>query len=81
MTNEIPELGKRLSAARKERFPKDGVRGFAPRIGVSVSTLVKMEQGKLSVSLGSNYHEAARVLGLDDQFDLLFVIPKSLFDD
>lgn len=80
MTNELPELGKRLSAARKERFPKDGVRGFAPRIGVSVSTLVKMEQGKLSVSL-SNYHEAARVLGLDDQFDLLFVIPKSLFDD
>ncbi|WP_158601574.1 helix-turn-helix domain-containing protein [Zhongshania marina] len=69
-----------MSAARKERFPKDGVRGFAPRIGVSVSTLVKMEQGKLSVSLG-NYHEAARVLGLDDQFDLLFAIPKSLFDD
>ncbi|POP54281.1 helix-turn-helix domain-containing protein [Zhongshania marina] len=80
MTNELPELGKRLSAARKERFPKDGVRGFAPRIGVSVSTLVKMEQGKLSVSLG-NYHEAARVLGLENQFDLLFVIPKSLFDD
>ena len=80
MTNELPELGKRLSAARKERFPKDGVRGFAPRIGVSVSTLVKMEQGKLSVSLG-NYHEAARVLGLDDQFDLLFAIPKSLFED
>lgn len=80
MKNELPELGKRLCAARKKRFPKDGVRGFAPRIGVSVSTLVKMEQGKLSVSLG-NYHEAARVLDLEDQFDLLFVIPTSLFDD
>lgn len=64
----------------QQRFPGDGIRGFAPRIGVSPGTLVKMEQGRLSVALG-HYVEAAKVLGLSDQFDTLFVLEKSLFED
>ncbi len=78
--DSLPALGARLAFARKQKFPSDGIRGFAPRIGVSPGTLVKMEQGKLSVSM-SHYREAAWVLGLEDGFDQLFVMPKSLFGD
>lgn len=76
----LPSLGRHLQEARRARFPDDGVREFAARIGVSPGTLVKMQKGQLSVSLDS-YFAAARVLGVAEQFETLFVLPKPLFDD
>ena len=78
--SNLAGLGKNLRNARKARFPADGIRGFALRIGVSPATLQKMEAGELSVTL-SNYHKAAQVLGVSAQFNDLFKLPDSLFDD
>ena len=77
---QLPSLGQRLRAARKRRFPGDDLQAFAVRIGVARSTLQKMEQGDLSVALGK-YHEAARILGLEEGFEHLFEVEESLFDD
>ena len=52
MTNYLRELGGNLRRARKRRFPKDDLAAFALRIGVSRSTLQKMEKGDLTVALG-----------------------------
>lgn len=80
LQNKIPELGQRLRKARRSRFPRDGIRGFCVRVGVSPTTLVKMEKGDLSVSMGS-YYRAAYVLQLEEQFDGLFDRPEALFED
>ena len=80
MKTKLPSLGERLCAARKLQFPKDGVRGFATRIGVSPGTLIKMEKGDLSVTM-THYYTAAEVLGLEKTFDRLLVSEGSLFDD
>ena len=77
---QLPSLGQRLRAARKRRFPGDDLHAFAVRVGVARSTLQKMEQGDLSVALGK-YHEAARLLGLEEGFEHLFEVEESLFDD
>ncbi|MCH8544428.1 MAG: helix-turn-helix domain-containing protein [Alcanivorax sp.] len=77
---QLPALGQRLRAARKRRFPCDDLQAFAVRIGVARSTLQKMEQGDLSVALGK-YHEAARILGLEEGFEWLFDVEESLFGD
>lgn len=79
MTQLLP-LGQRLRTARKRRFPGDDLHAFAVRVGVARSTLQKMEQGDLSVALGK-YHEAARILGLEEGFEHLFEVEESLFDD
>ena len=76
----LPELGNRLKAARKQRFPGDDLAAFSLRIGVSRATLQKMEKGDLSVSIG-RYYQAAERLGLADGFDALFTQPDSMFDD
>ena len=53
---------------------------FALRIGVSRSTLQKMEKGDLSVSTG-RYYRAAEILDLEDTFSRLLTLEESLFDD
>ena len=78
--DRVPELGERLRAARKKRFPKDNQTAFAMRIGVSVNTYNRMEQGYLSVAL-RHYREAARVLNLLATFEQMFVMRPGLFDE
>ena len=80
MANHLRELGDNLRRARKRRFPKDDLAAFALRIGVSRSTLQKMEKGDLSVALG-RYYRAAEILGLTDGFRNLLHQEESLFDD
>lgn len=80
MSTYLESLGAQLRAARKRRFPKDDLAAFALRIGVSRSTLQKMEQGDLSVTM-SRYYQAAAVLGVAEGFELLFQTQYSLFDD
>ena len=80
MTNYLRELGGNLRRARKRRFPKDDLAAFALRIGVSRSTLQKMEKGDLTVALG-RYYRAAEILGLADTFGILLRQEESLFDD
>ena len=80
MKNNLPELGKKLRHARKQPFPRDGLAEFALRIGVSRSTLQKMEKGDLSVSTG-RYYRAAEILGLEETFSGLLTFEERLFDD
>lgn len=80
MANHLRELGDNLRRARKRRFPKDDLAAFALRIGVSRSTLQKMEKGDLTVALG-RYYRAAEILGLADTFGILLRQDESLFDD
>ena len=80
MKNNLPALGENLRHARKRRFPGDGLAEFALRIGVSRSTLQKMEKGDLSVSTG-RYYRAAEILGLEETFSGLLTFEESLFDD
>ncbi|MES9846055.1 MAG: helix-turn-helix transcriptional regulator [Candidatus Sedimenticola sp. PURPLELP] len=76
----LETIGSQLRTARKRRFPNDDLKSFALRIGVSRATLQKMEKGDMSVGLGK-YFAAARVLGLEANFDGLFRMKESLFDD
>ena len=80
MTDYLEELGGNLRRARKRRFPKDDLAMFALRIGVSRSTLQKMEKGDLTVATG-RYYRAAEILGLADTFGTLLRQEESLFDD
>lgn len=73
-------MGSRLKSARKIRFPRDDQRTFALRVGVSRETMRKMEQGDPSVSFAS-YLQAADILGCLGDFDTLYVLPKSLFEE
>ena len=76
----LPELGLHLRQVRKQRFPGDDLAAFALRLGVSRSTLQKMEKGDLSVSM-SRYYRAAEVLELTEPFNQLLKPEASLFDD
>ena len=78
--NNLSILGQNLLQARKKRFPKDNMKAFSLRIGISRATYQKMEKGDLSVSL-KHYFQAAKVLGVEDDFNLLFLLRESLFDD
>lgn len=78
--NFLPKLGENLRAARKDKFPQDDMRSFALRLGISRATLQKMEKGDCSVGL-NNYLSAAELLGCANQFENLFILEKSLFDD
>lgn len=80
MASYLTSLGEGLRQARKRRFPRDDLAAFALRIGVSRSTLQKMEKGDLSVTVGK-YYRAAGLLGLEDTFDGLLRVEESLFDD
>lgn len=78
MVHHLPSLGENLRHARKRLFPKDDLAAFALRIGVSRSTLQKMEKGDLSVGIGK-YYRAAEVLRLTDAFSELLHLEESLF--
>lgn len=78
--DNIPSLGQNLRTARKKGFPKDDMKAFALRLGVSRATLQKMEKGDVSVSL-KYYYQAAKLLSVEEGFKQLFVIKASLFDD
>ncbi|MYE22690.1 MAG: helix-turn-helix transcriptional regulator [Gammaproteobacteria bacterium] len=80
MVHHLPSLGENLRHARKRRFPNDDLAAFALRVGVSRSTLQKMEKGELSVGIGK-YYRAAQVLRLSDTFSDLLHLEDSLFDD
>ena len=80
MTDHLRALGDNLRRARKRRFPNDDLTAFALRIGVSRSTLQKMEQGDLTVAIG-RYYRAAEILGLGATFGALLRQEESLFDD
>lgn len=80
MVHHLPSLGENLRRARKRRFPQDDLAGFALRIGVSRSTLQKMEKGDLSVGIGK-YYRAAETLRLTDTFSELLHLEESLFDN
>lgn len=77
---KLAQLGRNLKDSRKRRFPGDNLARFAIRIGVSRATLQKMEQGELSVSM-EKYYQAGRLLGLEQEFEQLLRMPRSLFDD
>ena len=51
--NRLLALGERFKAARKQFFPNDTLSMFALRLGVSRATLQKMEQGDMSVAMGT----------------------------
>ncbi|MFK5948408.1 MAG: helix-turn-helix transcriptional regulator [Methylococcales bacterium] len=76
----LPVLGQNLRSARKKRFPKDDMKAFALRLGVSRATLQKMEKGDLSVSF-KYYYYAAKLLSVEEGFNQLYVIKASLFDE
>ena len=78
--NVLTELGQNLLKARKKAFPMDNMKAFSLRIGISRATYQKMEKGDLSVSL-KHYYQAAKVLGVEDDFTRLFLLKESLFDD
>ena len=80
MPDYLTALGDKLRRARKRRFPHDDLAAFALRIGVSRSTLQKMEKGDLSVTTGK-YYRTAEILGLEDTFGGLLHLEESLFDD
>ena len=76
----LPELGKNLRLARKKHFPKDNMKAFSLRVGISRATYQKMEKGDLSVSL-KYYYQAAILLRVESDFMQLFLLKESLFDD
>jgi len=77
---QLTQLGNNLRLSRKKHFPNDDMAAFALRLGVSRATLQKMEKGDLSVSL-KYFYEAATLLNAEQDFDQLFVLEKSLFDE
>jgi transcriptional regulator with XRE-family HTH domain len=73
----LKNLGKRLKNARLEL--NDPQKEFAFRIGVSIPTLYKMEQGNPSVSIGT-WMKALSMLGKLDDFEKLIAPNESLFE-
>lgn len=61
----MTRLGKRLKSARLEQ--DDTQKDFAARIGISIPTLQKMEQGNPNVAMGT----WVKVLDLLDKLDEL----------
>ncbi len=73
----LKKLGQRLKEERLVR--NDPQKEFAFRIGVSIPTLYKMEQGNPSVSIGV-WVKALSVLGKLDDLDQLIAPGESLFE-
>ncbi|MFH2091342.1 MAG: helix-turn-helix transcriptional regulator [Pseudomonadota bacterium] len=72
----LKDLGLRLKHARLEI--NDPQKEFAFRIGVSIPTLYKMEQGHPSISIGT-WVKALSMLGRLGDIDQLIAPEKSLF--
>ncbi len=73
----LKKLGQRLKDARLER--NDPQKEFACRIGVSLPTLYKMEQGNPSISIGA-WVKALSILGKLEELDRLMRPGESLFE-
>ncbi len=73
----LKNLGQRLKNARLEL--NDPQKEFAFRIGVSIPTLYKMEQGSPSVSIGT-WIKVLSMLGRLEDFDKLIAPSESLFE-
>ncbi|MBK5275831.1 MAG: helix-turn-helix domain-containing protein [Desulfuromonadales bacterium] len=75
-TSYLESLGARL---KEERLRKNDTQlMFAARIGVSIPTLKKMEDGNPSVQIGS-WSTALRMLDRESDLDYLFAPPEDLF--
>ena len=72
----LKNLGFRLKNARLEI--NDPQKEFSFRIGVSIPTLYKMEQGNPSISIGT-WVKALSMLGRLDDIDQLIAPKESLF--
>ena len=75
--NALKKLGRRLKDTRLER--NDPQKEFACRIGVSIPTLYKMEQGNPSISIGV-WVKALSILGKLEEIDGLISPAESLFE-
>jgi transcriptional regulator with XRE-family HTH domain len=71
----LASLGEHLAIARLRR--KESQRQWAQRLGVSIPTLVRMERGDPSVSIGI-YATALWMLGLSDAFGAMASPDKDL---
>lgn len=65
---QLASLGERLRLARRRR--KITAVLFAERMGVSRETLRRLENGDLTIAIGT-YLRALRVLGLDKDIDVV----------
>ena len=75
--DHLKRLGKRL---RNARIKRDEVQQrFAARLGISVPTLRKMENGEATVSIGL-WAEALHLFGRIDELDKLFEERMNLFE-
>ena len=75
--NTLLELGNRLKALRLQR--NDRQADFAARLGVSIPTLRKLEQGDPSVAIGT-WVTAFWLLGRLDAFKMVLKAEPSLFE-
>lgn len=73
---ELLSLGQRLRKLRIER--RDRQTDFAARLGVSIPTLRKMEQGDPSVAIGT-WVDAFWLLDRLDDMKKVLAQPESLF--
>lgn len=73
----LKRLGARLREARLARNEPQS--RFAARIGVSIPTLRRLEQGDATTQIG-HWLEALEVLGRRDELDALLAPAASLFD-
>ena len=67
----LPEWGRSLAAARKRR--RWSQKNFANRLGVSISTIKRLEEGNSGVGIGV-FASALWLLGLLDQTGTSFDI-------
>jgi transcriptional regulator with XRE-family HTH domain len=74
---QLSNLGKRLRALRLERNERQ--EDFAARLGVSVPTLRKLEQGDPAVAVGT-WLDAIWLLDRLDDLAQVLAPRKSLFD-
>lgn len=74
---KLKALGSRLRAARLKRDEAQAI--FAARVGVSVPTLRKMEEGDPSVIIGS-WSKALEILDRWDDWDALLLEDEDLFE-
>ncbi len=75
--NSLLELGKQLKAMRLQR--NDRQSDFAARLGVSIPTLRKLEQGDPAVAIGT-WVTAFWLLDRLDAFKMVLRAEPSLFD-
>lgn len=76
--NELSSLGARLRSERVKRNEPQKV--FAARLGVSVPTLKKMEEGAPTVAIG-HWFAALSILGREDDLRNILAPQEDLFQE